>query len=39
MSTYRNDNPQELTAAIESVIGQTRPPDEVFVVVDGPVPK
>ncbi|AQL43318.1 hypothetical protein BV210_11720 [Halorientalis sp. IM1011] len=37
-STYRGDDPDELTTALESVFEQTRPPDEVVLVADGPVP-
>lgn len=39
ISVYRNDKPEDFRAAIESVtIKQTLPPDEVVLVVDGPVP-
>ena len=37
LSTYEGDSPDELDAAIESVVGQTTPPSEVVVVEDGPL--
>jgi glycosyltransferase involved in cell wall biosynthesis len=37
LSTYSNDDPDELAVALTSVFGQTRPPTEVVVVKDGPV--
>lgn len=38
-SVYRNDNPEFFRVAMYSVTGgQTLPPDEVVLVVDGPVP-
>lgn len=38
MAVYKNDNPQDFRVAIESVtIKQTLKPNEVLVVVDGPV--
>ncbi len=40
ISVYKNDNPDDFRVAIESVtIQQTVKPDEVFIYVDGPVPK
>ena len=40
MSVYRNDNPEYLRAAVESVsIKQTLQPKELILVVDGPVPE
>lgn len=38
MCTYGKDNPQWLKTAIESILNQTVKPDEVVLVVDGPVP-
>lgn len=39
MSVYRNDKPEYFIRAVESVTSlQTRKPDEVLIVVDGPVP-
>lgn len=39
MSVYRNDNPQYLRTAVESIsTKQTLKPDEIILVVDGPVP-
>jgi glycosyltransferase involved in cell wall biosynthesis len=35
--TYENDDPEELAKALESVLGQTVPPDEVIIVGDGPL--
>lgn len=37
MSVYKNDNPQFFEQALFSVCQQSLPPDEVFLVVDGPV--
>jgi glycosyltransferase involved in cell wall biosynthesis len=33
--TYKNDNPEELARALESVLNQTTPPDEIVVIGDG----
>ena len=38
MSVYRNDNPQDFIIAVQSVAYQTTPPDEIIIVVDGPIP-
>lgn len=38
MSVYRNDKPEEVRISINSVINQTVKPDEIVVVVDGPIP-
>ena len=38
MCVYGGDNPEWFRAAAESVLKQTAPPDEVVLVVDGPVP-
>lgn len=38
MSVYKNDKPEQLDVALESIINQTLPPNEIIVVVDGPVP-
>lgn len=38
LTTYARDDPDELDSAIDSVLDQTVPPDEVLVVEDGPVP-
>lgn len=37
MSTCIKDRPEYLDVAIESIISQTRPPDEIVVVKDGPL--
>lgn len=37
MCTYKMDNPEWLETAIESVLNSTVKPDEVVLVVDGPV--
>ena len=38
MSVYKNDNPKFLKSALESIYdNQTRKPDEVIVVFDGPL--
>lgn len=36
MSVYQKENPEYLRAAVESVLGQTVPPEEVVLVCDGP---
>ncbi len=38
MCVYGKDNPQWFDTAVKSVINQTQNPDEVVLVVDGPVP-
>ncbi len=38
MSVYRNDNPEHLRLALESIYtNQTRKPDEIVVIFDGPL--
>lgn len=37
MSVYRSDDPGHFKQAIDSVLGQTCPPDELILVVDGPI--
>lgn len=37
MSVYKNDNPEHFRAALDSVCKQSLVPDEVYLVVDGPV--
>lgn len=37
MSLYKNENADNFTAAIESMINQTFPPDEIVLVEDGPL--
>ncbi len=39
MSTYRSEKAENLAASLESVYAQTLPPDQVVLVVDGPVPE
>lgn len=39
MCVYGGDNPQWFSAAVDSVIDQTVKPDEIVLVVDGPVPE
>lgn len=39
MCVYKNDNPEHFKESLESVINQTRKPDEIVLVVDGPIPK
>lgn len=39
MCVYRKDNPEHFRKALESVYSQTVMPDEVVLVVDGPVPE
>jgi len=38
MSVYRNDNPAHFALALDSIVRQTAPPDEIVLTVDGPVP-
>lgn len=38
MCVYGKDNPEWFRAALESVVNQTIPPNEIVLVVDGPVP-
>ena len=38
MSVYRNDKPDDFLTAVRSIYKQTCPPDEIVLVVDGPVP-
>ncbi|MCS3856504.1 glycosyltransferase involved in cell wall biosynthesis [Salinibacter ruber] len=37
LTTYEGDTPQELDAALDSTINQTRPPEEIVLVKDGPL--
>ncbi len=37
MSIYKNDKPSELRVALESICTQSYPPDEVYLVIDGPI--
>lgn len=39
MCVYEKDNPKWFDEALESIFKQTLPPDEVILVVDGPIPK
>ena len=38
MTAYHGTSVEELERSVASITGQTRPPEEVLVVVDGPVP-
>lgn len=38
MCVYKNDDPKHFEIAIESIINQTIKPDEIVLVVDGPIP-
>ncbi|WP_171052348.1 glycosyltransferase [Haloterrigena sp. H1] len=38
-TTYHGDNPAELSQSLCSIRNQTRPPDELVLVKDGPVPE
>lgn len=38
MSVYRNDNPSDFEQAVLSIYSQTCPPDEIILVIDGPIP-
>ena len=37
MSLYKNDKPDQLQVALESICTQSYPADEIFLVVDGPI--
>lgn len=37
MSVYHNDKPDEVRISVSSVLNQTIKPDEVIVVIDGPI--
>lgn len=39
MSVYKNDNTTDLVEAVLSIYNQTCPPDEIILVIDGPVPE
>ncbi len=39
MSVYGKDNPVWVARAVDSVLNQTLPPDEILLVVDGPIPE
>lgn len=39
MCVYGKDNPEWFQTAVKSILSQTRKPDEVILVVDGPVPQ
>ena len=38
MSVYKNDNPIDFEMALLSVYNQTCPPDEIVLIIDGPIP-
>lgn len=38
MSVYKNDKPTYFIRAVESIFNQTCPPDEIIIVIDGPIP-
>lgn len=39
MCVYANDDPQWFDMAVKSIVNQTKKPNEVVLVVDGPVPE
>ena len=39
MSVYKNSKPDEFLAAFNSIIHQTAPPNEIILVIDGPISK
>lgn len=39
MSVYRNDKPDDFLNAVRSIYDQTVQPDEIVLVVDGPIPE
>lgn len=38
MSVYKNDNSMDFVDAVLSIFNQTYPPNEIILVIDGPVP-
>lgn len=38
LPVYKSDNPEDFRTAVRSVYNQTIKPDEIIVVVDGPIP-
>lgn len=38
MSVYKNDNAADFFVAVNSIYKQTVPPDEIILVIDGPIP-
>lgn len=39
MSVYKNDNPEQVSEAIESMLSQTISPEQFVIVIDGPISK
>lgn len=39
MSVYKNDNATDFAEAVMSIYNQTCPPEEIILVIDGPVPQ
>jgi glycosyltransferase involved in cell wall biosynthesis len=37
MSVYKNDSPDQLRLALDSICEQSYPADEIYLVVDGPI--
>ena len=35
MAVYNGDEPEAISAAIDSIINQSLPPDEFIIVIDG----
>lgn len=38
MSVYKNDKPTDVSVALDSIVNQTIRPNEIVLVVDGPIP-
>ena len=38
MCVYKNDNPEHFRQALESIVNQTIKPNEIVLVIDGPIP-
>ena len=39
MSVYKNDKPEYLRLAVESMLSQTKVPEQYVIVIDGPIPE
>lgn len=39
ITTYKNEKPENLDEALQSLYAQSRSPDEIVMVIDGPIPE